>query len=58
MGLKPVFCDIDNTGTLDPKKILDLINKNTKAIIFVGLGGSEGNLNKISSICKKRKILS
>ena len=20
-GLKPVFCDIDNTGTLDPKKI-------------------------------------
>ena len=55
-GLKPVFCDIDNTGTLDPKKILDLINKNTKAIIFVGLGGSEGNLNKISSICKKKNL--
>ncbi len=55
-GLKPVFCDIDDTGTLDPKKILNLINKNTKAIIFVGLGGSMGNLNKISSICKRKNL--
>ena len=55
-NLKPVFCDIDNTGTLDPKKILDLINKNTKAIIFVGLGGNIGNLEKIKKICKKKKL--
>ena len=42
--LKPVFCDIDTTGTLDPKKILNLINHKTKAVIFVGLGGNIGNL--------------
>ena len=55
-GLKPVFCDIDITGTLDPKKITKLINKKTKAIIFVGLGGSCGNLDKILKICKKYKL--
>ena len=55
-NLKPVFCDIDYTGTIDPKKIEKLINKKTKAIIFVGLGGSLGNLKKIKKICNKFKI--
>ncbi len=54
--LKPVFCDIDITGTLDPKKILTLINRRTKAVIFVGLGGNIGNLKKIKKICDKKKI--
>jgi len=55
-NLKAVFSDIDYTGTLDPKKILGVINKKTKAILFVGLGGSYGNLLKIKEICKKKKI--
>ena len=54
--LKPVFCDIDSTGTLDPKKIISLINNRTKAVIFVGLGGNIGNLKKIKKICEKKKI--
>ena len=54
--LKPVFCDIDITGTLDPKKMLNLINHKTKAVIFVGLGGNIGNLKKIKKICDKKKI--
>ena len=40
-GAKVVFSDIDSkTGNIDPEKILDKINDNTKAIIvvhFVGL---------------------
>ena len=55
-NLKPVFCDIDETGTLDPKKIEKLINKKTKGIIFVGLGGSLGNLKEIKKICSKNKL--
>ncbi|MDC0364660.1 DegT/DnrJ/EryC1/StrS aminotransferase family protein [Candidatus Pelagibacter sp.] len=55
-NLKPVFCDIDETGTLDPHKVEKLINKNTKAVIFVGLGGTLGNLKKINKICKKKNI--
>ena len=55
-NLKPVFCDIDNSGTLDPKKIEKLINKKTKGVIFVGLGGSLGNLKKIKKICKANKL--
>ena len=35
--LKPVFCDIDTTGTLDPKKILNLINHKTKRNISYSL---------------------
>lgn len=55
-GLKPIFCDIDYTGTIDPNKLIKLINKNTKGILFVGLGGSCGNLENINKICKKYKI--
>ena len=55
-GLKAIFCDIDYSGTLDPVKVAKLINKKTKAIIFVGLGGSYGNLDKIIKICNKFKI--
>lgn len=54
--LKLVFSDIDYTGTLDPNKIIHKINKKTKAIIFVGLGGNIGNLDKIANIAKKFKI--
>ena len=51
-GLKPVFADIDETGCLNPKDVVRKINQNTKAIIFVGLGGNVGNYMSILEIAK------
>jgi dTDP-4-amino-4,6-dideoxygalactose transaminase len=55
-GFIPVFCDVDETLTLDPIKFEELITSNTKAAIFVGLGGNVGNISEISRICKERNI--
>jgi len=55
-GLKPVFADIDKYGCMDPKSLLEKIGPKTKAVIFVGLGGSTGQLKKISEICKNRNL--
>lgn len=55
-NLKPVFADIDTSLNLDPKSVESKINKNTKAIIFVGIGGSANNLLKIIEIAKKNNL--
>jgi dTDP-4-amino-4,6-dideoxygalactose transaminase len=55
-GLVPVFCDVDETLTLDPNSFLKMITKKTKAAVFVGIGGNFGNLNEIKSICEHYNI--
>lgn len=55
-NLKPVFADIDEYGCLCPKSVLSKINNKTKAVMFVGLGGSTGKYQEIAKICKERKL--
>jgi dTDP-4-amino-4,6-dideoxygalactose transaminase len=55
-GFKPVFCDVDEYLCLNPEDVVKKINKKTKAIIFVGFGGSTGQLEKIAEICKSNGI--
>jgi dTDP-4-amino-4,6-dideoxygalactose transaminase len=55
-NLKPVFADIDNSLNLDPKDVENKITKNTKAIIFVGIGGNTKNMIKIIDIAKKYNL--
>jgi dTDP-4-amino-4,6-dideoxygalactose transaminase len=55
-NLKPVFCDIDEFLCINPDTLESKITKKTKAIIFVGIGGNIGQLNKIIEICEKHKI--
>ena len=51
------FSDISLVSqNLDPIKLLTKINKNTKAIIFVHLGGNPDGIIEVSKICKKNKI--
>lgn len=53
MGLKPIFVDVDPlTHTLDPDKIISLINENTSGIIGVHLWGNPCATEKIESIAK------
>ena len=56
MGLKPVFCDSDETGNIDPDKIEKLITTKTKAIIITHMWGLPCDMDKIVAICKKHNI--
>jgi len=55
-GLKPVFADVDDTLCLDPQSVRDNITENTKAVLFVGVGGNIGNYYEIVDICKENKL--
>lgn len=52
-GLKAVFADIDETMCLDPKSVRAHITDKTRAVMYVGLGGSTGNYLEIVKICEE-----
>ena len=53
----PIFCDVDEyTFQMNPSKLKKLINKNTKAIIPVHLGGNVCPMNEILEIANKENI--
>jgi len=54
-GFRPVFVDVDESLSLDSKKVRKAINKNTKAIIFYHPWGFEHS-KEIIKIAKKHKI--
>lgn len=57
LGAKPVFVDIDRkTFQLDPNKVEEKINKKTKAILPVDLGGNTCEYKKFTEICKKYNL--
>jgi len=55
-NLKPVFADVDESLCLDPKSVESRITPNTKAVMFVGIGGNTGELLKIKDICKQHNL--
>ena len=54
--LNPVFADIDKSLNLSPVSVESKITDKTKAVIFVGMGGSLDNLLDVASICKKYNL--
>jgi dTDP-4-amino-4,6-dideoxygalactose transaminase len=54
--LSPVFADIDQYLCLDPDDIERKITERTRAVMFVGIGGSTGQLPRIMEICRRRKL--
>ena len=57
-GAKPILCDIsDENLCLDPNKLINKINKNTKAVIYVTLNGRSGFITQIQKICKKKNCI-
>ena len=54
--LKPVFADIDDTLCLDPKSVEEHIGARTRAVIFVGFGGSTGHLKEVARICREHGL--
>jgi perosamine synthetase len=56
-GARPVFADVDEkTWTLDPSKIVSLINKNTKAIIPVHLYGHPAHMDPILELARRHSL--
>lgn len=55
--LKPVFCDVKpSDGTIDEKKIEDLITERTVAIVPVHVYGNVCNIEKIQEIADKYNL--
>jgi len=56
-GGKVIFCDTElDTFTIDPKKIVEKITKNTVGIVPVHLYGQSANMTEIIKIAKKYKL--
>ena len=57
VGAKPVFVDINSKNALiDSKKIENLINSKTKAVILVHLYGQVCDMDSWTKVCKKNNI--
>ncbi len=57
LGMKPVFCDIDEkTYNIDASKIESLITENTVGIIPVNIFGQCADLDAIEAIAKKHNL--
>ena len=54
--LQPVFADIDQYLCLDPRSLEARITPKTRAVMFVGMGGSTGQLRRIVEICRNRGL--
>jgi perosamine synthetase len=51
-----VFCDIDESMTIDPEKIPSLVSKKTKAVFAVDFSGSPCNYDALNKICTEHDI--
>ena len=57
VGAKVRFIDSKlSNWQIDENKLLRLINKNTKAVIVPHLFGNIAEIDKIKSICKRKRI--
>jgi dTDP-4-amino-4,6-dideoxygalactose transaminase len=54
--LRPVFADVDEYLCLDPNSVEERISSRTRAVMFVGLGGNTGRLDRIADLCRQRKL--
>jgi 8-amino-3,8-dideoxy-alpha-D-manno-octulosonate transaminase len=56
VGATPVFVDIDESLTLDPKAVEAAISPRTKAIMPVHMCGSMADMEALLNICRERKL--
>ncbi|GAF63761.1 spore coat biosynthesis protein [Bacillus sp. TS-2] len=58
IGAKPIFADVEiDTYNMDPTHLKSLINRQTKAVIFVDALGNPSNLLEVKKICEEHNII-
>ncbi len=55
-GAKPILCDIDENGNIDPEEIKRKITPKTKGVIITHMWGVPCQMDEIVKICKKNKL--
>lgn len=56
-GAKPVLCDIDENGNIDPQEIKKKITPKTKGIIVTHMWGVPCQMDEIVKICRKNNLI-
>lgn len=56
VGMRPVFADVDQYLCLDPDSVSERMTERTRAVVFVGMGGSTGQLPRVAELCRERGI--
>lgn len=56
VGMQPVFADVDEYLCLDPESVESRITERTRAVVFVGMGGNTGQLQRVAEICRNAGI--
>jgi perosamine synthetase len=56
-GAKPILCDIDENGNIDPEEINKKITPRTKGIVVTHMWGFPCQMDEIVKICKKNNLL-
>lgn len=56
-GAKPILCDIDENGNIDPQEIKKKITPKTKGVIITHMWGIPCKMDEIVKICKENKLL-
>ena len=57
MGVKLKWVDIDDHGNLDPQKVIDAIDKNTKLVAITHMSNVLGTIVDVKTICHAAKSL-
>jgi len=57
VGARPVFCDIDSTGNIDPKLVEKKVSPATKAIIPVHYSGLPCRMDIINEIARRHGVV-
>mgnify|MGYP001457541442 CR=1 FL=1 len=55
-SLDLTLCDVDESLCLEVSSLKKIIDKETLAVVFVGIGGNTGRLDDIEKLCKEKNI--
>lgn len=57
LGARPILCDCDENGNIDPSEIKKKLTSKTKAVIVTHMWGIPCQMDKIVPLCRKNNVL-
>jgi dTDP-4-amino-4,6-dideoxygalactose transaminase len=56
LGVRPIFCDCDANGNLDPRELEKRVTAKTKAVIVTHMWGIPCDMDPIAQFCAERNL--